>query len=391
VAPVNETLTTIQQLHNPSITQKDIARHSGVAQSTVSRVLRGDSRVDAILKARVTASIAALGYDPAAHDIARRLVSRRIGKRLKNQTVAMVFPGLIFQDPYFHAMAHGATDALFAAGYSILWVYVDTIASPQMSLDVLPSALRRGEVDGILVCMPNPQLLALLNNLVHSSPVPLPLVSLIRTVDADNSVTADDEGGAYSAMRHLLELGHRHVMQFLDSSFYSYGAQAPLARRIRGVQHALQEAGLAPDEHIHFYPLSDHWMEPSALQDYTKTITPEKARQHPVVAYLLANPQITALLCINDAVAMHAQATLTAAGLNVPDDYSIIGYDDTMTWPDPLIQNSLTTVRLPLYAIGYEGIQLLCRLIDEAPVPQTQIELPTEIILRGSTAAPRLR
>lgn len=375
--------TATQRLRNPSITQKDIAEHSGVAQSTVSRVLRGDPRVDAARAARVRAAISTLGYDPAAHDVARRLVSRRSGKRLKNHTVAIVFPGQIFTDPYFHALAQGATEALITAGYSMLWVH--------MGQDTLPPALRRGEIDGILVCLPGCQLLSVLIDLAQSSTLPLPLVSLIRAMDADHSVTADDEGGGYTVMRHLLDLGHRHVLQFLDPSFTFNGENAPLARRIQGIQRALHEAGLSPENNIHYYPLSDHWMDPDCLAAYTAGLTPETARQHPVVAYLRANPQITALLGINDATALHAWATLSAAGLRVPEDYSVIGFDDTLPSPDARGQNRLTSVRLPLIDIGRAGVRLLCDLIDETAEHRTQVVLPTDLILRGSTAPASVR
>jgi LacI family transcriptional regulator len=377
-----------RKLRNSAITQKDLARHTGVAQSTVSRVLKGDPRVTAAVAARVHAAAAALGYDPAAHDVARRLVSRRSGARVRNQTMAVVFPGLIFQDPYFHAMAHGVTDALIAAGYSMLWVHIDALQPPR-SLEALPPALRRGEVDGVLVCMPNPQLLTLLNELAASSSPPLPLVSLIRASDAAAHVTADDEGAGYAAMRHLLALGHQHVLQFLDSSFYKTGEHAPLARRIHGLQRALQEAGLSPDDHIHFYPLSDSWMAPDRLAAYTAALTPDQARQHPVVAYLRANPQITALLGVNDAVALHTWATLTAAGLRVPEDYSLLGFDDTLPGPAPQAVPCLTTIRLPLQEIGHAGVRLLCDLIDGQADPYTQIVLPTTLIVRASTAPSR--
>lgn len=372
-----------------AISQKDIARHSGVNQSTVSRVLGGKPYVDAATAARVRATTAALGYDPNANDVARRLVSRRRGVRLKHHVVALVFPELIFDDPYFAAIARGATYALCDAGYAALWL-LTTLAHTFRTLEELPPALRRGEMDGVIVCLPHPRSLTTLNSVAAALPTPLPLISLLRAGDAPVGVSADEEGGAYAAMRHLLALGHRHVLQCIDDSWH-IGESPQLERRVGGLRRALHEAGLAPEAHLHLVPAGAGWMNPATLAAYTAHLTPAQARQHPLVAYLRAHPQITALLGVNDAVALHAWATLAAAGLRVPEDYSLLGFDDTLAGPTPCGPNQLTTVRLPLEAIGREGVHLLCAALDAPPPSPPHRVLPTELIVRGSTALAAVR
>jgi DNA-binding LacI/PurR family transcriptional regulator len=332
--------------------------------------------------------MAELGYDPAAHDAARRLVARRQGQRVKNFTVALLFPRPGVDNTYIHRMTTGAIDELAEAGYSALWVHLNH-ASPLASPEALPLALRRGEVDGILVCLPNPGLLTLLDTLYRDRGA-CPIVSLIRESGAIPSVRTDDEAGAYAAMRHLLELGHRQVLQFLLTPHPAH-VDKPIDRRLRGVQRALQDAGLSPEEHLHFFPISEAWTNPAFLPDDLAALPPAQAAAHPLVAYLRANPQITALLGFNDANALYAWATLAAAGYRIPEDYSLIGFDDT----DPKFgaqgHNLLTSVRLPLVDVGREAVRLLCQLIDGTPDIACQRTLPTELLLRASTASPRPR
>jgi LacI family transcriptional regulator len=196
-----------------------------------------------------------------------------------------------------------------------------------------------------------------------------PAVSMIFDHPSLSCVTADDFDGGYQAMNHLLDLGHRHIL----SNERDYGF--PHSTRVEGYRKALVDHGLDPcDESVLYMP----WFQ-----------SPEKDTAEDIVAEIQSHPEMTGFLAYNDAAAVDLALALRARGVRIPEDISIVGYDDTHSVPDHLGANILTTVRLPLLEMGQTAAQVLIRRMNSPTSEDEHIILPVELVARGSTGPPR--
>jgi DNA-binding LacI/PurR family transcriptional regulator len=177
------------------------------------------------------------------------------------------------------------------------------------------------------------------------------------------TVHADDYDGALRATRHLLDLGHRRI-----GLITSTPRPFALEERLRGVRDALGAAGLTLDEAL------------ITIGDFS-TASGEQAAQQ-----LLACPQPpTAIFALNDRMAFGVVRAAAERGLRVPEDLSVVGFDDISQ--AALLTPALTTVRQPGYALGVAAARLLFALLD-GEQPEASGPIPTELVLRGSTAPP---
>jgi LacI family transcriptional regulator len=181
------------------------------------------------------------------------------------------------------------------------------------------------------------------------------------------SVSAAHTSGADQAMQHLLALGHRRIAHIAGPS----GWVATEDRR-RGYHAALAAAGILPDPAL------------------TVDTTPEIAHGQDAAGHLLNLPDPpTAILCFNDNNAIGAIQAARAHGLRVPEDLSIVGFDDVET--ATVVTPKLTTVRQPLAEMGRTGVSLLMRLLDGERFETLHVELATRLVVRESTAPPPTR
>jgi len=371
------------QFDQQAVTQKGIAARCGVAQSTVSRVLSGDARIPAETAALVLDAARELGYDPAVHDIARRLVSRRRGQRVRTSQVAALFPVMPFEHGFFRPMLHGAYEVLSEARYSLL---LTPVLEKDAGADqgILPVALRRGDIDGTLVCFADSRLLEVLNRL-HPLNQHFPTVAMISEVSEAPVVQTDDRQGEYAAIKHLLELGHRHILHL--THIKERMLQEP---RFSGALQAYQEKGLDMTNYLHYLPYPEGWLAPETLrQKYFHNGDLIHSGEQIVLDYLTAHAEITAIVGMNDATALHTWYALNRAGFRVPDDYSLVGFDDTDPMLDEHGHNLLTSVRRPLVEVGRAAARLLLQRIEGRGMPAEETVLPTELIVRASTGTPR--
>jgi DNA-binding LacI/PurR family transcriptional regulator len=206
-----------------------------------------------------------------------------------------------------------------------------------------------------------------------------PIVSMVWPTDNGSSILPDYALGAELATRHLLALGHRHLLHFGHADDLRYLWGYPQAQRLSGARRALVDAGLDPETHLRTHALPFGWMAPANID------APVGAEDGALIAYLRAHPETTAILCWNDAVAIRTVHTLRWAGLHVPEDYSVIGFDDTDSLRGEGGENVLTSVRLPLAAIGAEAVRVaMQRTTGALPEDVTRV-LPTELAVRGTT------
>jgi LacI family transcriptional regulator len=331
------------------VTITDVARAAGVSVATVSKVVNGRDGIARGTAQLVQQVVADLGYESSI--VARSLRSHR----------THVLGILVAEfEPFSTEILKGAGAALAGTPYDLL-AYTGGVTAggagragwEQRYLSRLSGTL----IDGAVLVTPTVVAVAAGVPVVavdpHAGPGGLP------TVDSDN------QHGALLATRHLLALGHRRI-GFL-------GGRADLeSSRLReaGYRQALAEAGIAVD------PCLLH------VAEYRR-----EAAAAPTAAMLGLTEPPTAVFAANDLSAMGILDAAQRLGLRVPDDLSVVGFDDipesASTTP------GLTTVRQEIQGIGAAAVDLLVSLVEGTPVPQAHLRLPTTLVPRGSTAPPR--
>ncbi len=339
-------------------TLKRVAEAAGVHSSTVSRALNPATRhlvADAVA-GRVLAEAARLGYRPDA-----AAASLRTGR---SRLVGALVPGIA--NPVFAPILAGAAEALAARGYALLVADPGDDAARQLAL-VAEMAARR--VDGVLLATAEREADPVVAWCAARG-LPAVLVNRSHCGDGGRSpapaVVSDDAEGMRLAVEHLAGLGHRAIGHVAGPARLSTG----LGRR-RGFEAAMAGRGLDPSA-------------VEAAEAYTRAAGDAAARR-----LLERQPGLTALACANDLLALGAYDALAAAGLRVPGDFSVTGHND-MPLVD-MVSPPLTTVRIGHAAMGSEAARLLLREIEEGGrAPARSVVLRPELVVRASTAAPRL-
>lgn len=364
--------TMTRTITAPSVNMQDIADRCGVSLITVSRTLRKDPRVKEATAQRIMRVAHELGYDPAFHQAARRMAMRRHGLETINHVIGVFLAGDALKNNYFAEIFHGILSQATSQGFALLTA---DLQHNQQSSELLP-IYTRGEVDGFIFqgwtySDIQPYLTQL--GATASSPSPT-LVALLAPVDGCSAVLTDDRAGAYAATRHLLALGHRHILHFWDDKRLSFSHF--VRERAAGIRQAYLEQGLDADQFVRatattgMIPLGHRIVKPltEALEQY---------------------PEVTAVLLPSDYFAAQAREVLEQRGLRIPEDISLIGFDDTDPLLDGYGHNILTTVHLPLEDVGRQTAQLLIdHVLGKEPV-ERQIVLPSSLTIRSSTAPPK--
>jgi LacI family transcriptional regulator len=335
-------------------TSADVAAMAGVSRTTVSFVLnqRPDVKIPDETRRRVVDAAAQLGYQPNAS--ARQLAGGR------SHILALVLhqsPEQVASDAVLAETLRGLSAAARAGGFRVM---VELLA-PEGPDASYSSLLRAQHADGLIVSGPRSDDPSLLELVRDGFPVVLqgsmPDVS-VQSVDVDNVA------GARGAVEHLLSLGHRRIACITNAPLVYTAAQDRLA----GYTEALTAAGIDCDPIL------------ITEADF------DAPSGHLAMARLLARTTFDAVFVASDVVALGAIGALREAGKRVPDDVSIVGFDDIplAAYFDP----PLTTVRLPAFELGQAaGRALVERLADRA-IPYRTL-LPTELIVRGSTSRRR--
>lgn len=331
----------------------EIARLAHVSPATVSKVLNNRPYVSSATRARIERVIAETGFVPSQR--ARWLSTRR------SFILGLLVPytsDQLFADPHLLEIMRGIEAEANTREYNLL---LSTARAPIDAASAFTRLLRSDVIDGAIVVetldvQPFAAALA-------QQPAPCVVIGYARDSDIP-AVHADDYGGALAATRHLLALGHRRVGA-ISSSPRPYA----LDERLRGMRAALGEAGLALDEAL------------LATGDFS----PEsgEAAAHGLLS--LPDPP-SAIFAFNDRMASGVARAAWTRGLSVPDDLSIVGFDDIAL--ASMLTPPLTTVRQPGYGLGQAAAALLFGLLDGVAVPPPAT-LATELIVRGTTGPPK--
>jgi len=333
----------------PTIT--DVAARAGVSRQTVSRVINNKDEVSPETRARVLTVIEELGYRPNA--IARSMVAGR------TCTLGCISPNLI--DYTFASMIESAQAEACRQGYFILAGSAPTEADVEPLLEEM---LHR-QVDGLMVLNPYAD-----DRYHHFLPLVekgMAIVYLSNTPQGEpvSSVRCDDHEGGYQATRYLIDLGHTAIATLVGPD-----NEECTLDRLAGYRQALAQAGLDFDPAL---TTSGDWSAPSGYQ----------ATQR-----LLATGQpFSAIFAQNDRMAVGSIRALREAGRRVPDDVSVIGFDDIplASYFDP----SLTTLRQPMEESGQQAARLLIETIQNPDRPPEQVLTHARLIERASCAPPR--
>jgi LacI family transcriptional regulator len=328
------------------VTIKDVARASGVSYATVSRVLTGFEHVKDTTRQRVMEAVERSGYVANLH--ARSLVGGR------SQIIGLLVPNL--DNGYVGTIMQGVDKALARANYDLL-LYTSHRHPGKESFYV--SAISNGLTDGLLLVaplVPTTYLAAL-----RDQDFPYVLIDQADVTESSNVVEATNWQGAYDATRYLIDLGHTRIA-FIKGSPAVRSAEDRLA----GYKAALADYGISV-------------MQELIIEgDFQQQTGYESAKR------LLQNlqPVPTAIFASNDLTAFGAMDAARKHGLRIPEDISIIGFDDipqaTFVYP------KLTTVRQPLEQMGQIAAKLLLeRIKDQSKTPQ-RIALATQLVVRDS-------
>ena len=318
-------------------TLKDIARAAGVSIATVSNVVNGTKAATPQVHQRVRDAIARLGYVPNPHAL-----SLRTGQ---SHTLGLVVPDLT--NPYFPALVQAIETTARSLGYVLIVMDAGNDAGRETEALSLLAGYRVAGVVWVPVDDERPL------------DWPFPIVTVDRPVRGCDTVAADHAQGGALIGAHALALGHRRV------GLLSGPRDLPSATRRRaGFLRAIE--GLAEVAWEHEVPFSS---------DLPATVRPR-----------LHAPDCSLVVGANDAVAVAVVRHLREAGVCVPEDVAVIGFDD-VPWAD-LVHPGLTTVRQPLADLGASAVGMLHDRIADPSIPLQQRTLAVELVVRSSTARP---
>jgi DNA-binding LacI/PurR family transcriptional regulator len=342
-------------------TVRDVAARAGVSIATVSRAVRGQAHVDPRTRKRVEEAARQLSYRPSG--VARSLRLRA------TRTIGLIVTDI--ENPYFPQIVSAVEDAARERGYAVL--LADGRRDPEREIDSL-EVLAERQVDGLIIA--STALTLRHRARIRDVPCPVVIVNGESTVAAVPAVVSDNRSGGRQAGEHLLALGHRRLAYLAAPSADHWAVR----QRIAGVRSAIREQ--APRRASLAVVVASEGVEGGDTAARTA---------------LQGEARTTALVCYNDLTAIGAVRGLRSLGLAVPEDVSVVGFDDIemAAHVDP----PLTTVRQATGDMGRWALASLCRRIDSGREetagqvggpPGPIVRLPVALVARASTATVRI-
>lgn len=331
---------------------KEIARMASVSLGTVSNVLNGSVRVREPLRRRVEEAVQAIGYQPSA--LARGM------RREKTNMIGMVIPDVT--NPFFPAVVRGAEDVAFAHGYRLVLCNTDNDHAKEL---VHLNELRTYLPSGLIVIPSNFSDLTAQAESYKKAGAAVVCVDRLPKRWQGDSVTVANEEGSHAAVRHLIDLGHRHIAVITGPLHLTNSEQ-----RLRGFRRAMAEAHL---------PVTPEYRQESQFD-----VASGRAK---ALLLLRMLPRPTAVFAANDLIALGVIEAIRELGLHCPADVSVIGFDDLAV--SSLIDPPLASVYQPGYQLGATAARILLDRVSGEDGPARHMVLPTELRIRNSVAPPR--
>ncbi len=337
------------------ITLNDVAKRAGVSRNTVSLVVNGKyDKVKEETRERVEDVIQEMGYVP--NFAARQLT----GKRTK--TLGVILPPLRNAFSFYNMseMSSGISDAAGAQGYNLMFFVCNERFKQGLNIRLLKDS----RIDGGLI-LDNGRLV--IHNIEELERDEIPFVILNYRLERPktNYVAIDKEHGSYLAVKHLIDLGHRRI-GFINGSLPQH-----IEERFYGYRRALDEAGINLDPEC-VVTVTEGWVEKTGYE---------------AADMLLELPQPpTSIVTSSDLIAIGVYKRLKEKGLRVPEDISVIGYDDIpiARYQDP----PLTTIRQPYYDLGVKAVDILMRFIKNRDQKSVHESIKPILVNRASCSYP---
>ena len=337
-----------------AVTIKDIAKVAEVSHSTVSRALRDQPSIALETITRIKKIAAEMGYVPSA--MARGLKTKR------SQALGVIVNRI--DDPFFSEILQGIEDVLQEAGYSLFVAASNRDPSREKTI---VKAMRERQVDGVIVC--TTQFGDEYRSQLEHFGFPIVAIGNLEGTNYKWLICHDDFDGSVQITKHLIELGHRKIACLGNSR-----AERTTRGRLESFIQEMNAANLPiPDEYIYHCPNG----------------RPEGGEIGAKHCLDLDDPP-TAIICFNDMMAIGVVKALREAGLQVPRDCSVVGFDDisiaAYTYP------SLTTLKQPKYQLGYQAAQMMYKILQsQAEISSARgqtLMLRGELVVRETTAPP---
>ncbi len=332
-----------------SATIRDVAKKANVGVGTVSRVLNNSPYVSQATRTRVMAVIEELDYHPSP--AARRLALGR------TYTIGVIVP--FFTRPAFVTRLSGIDEELADTNYDLNLISVNTVEKRD---EYFQSAAKFRQVDGMIIIA-----LGLDDDTARNlAQWGTPIVLLDRYHPHLPSVIVDDQAGGRLATEHLITLGHRRIGYISDRFDNPFGFVSS-SQRCKGYRAALEAAGIPLDPALHRQGEHGRYVSHQLTLELLEMDDPP-----------------TAIFASSDTQALGVIEAVQSKGLRIPQDISVIGYDDI----EIAEHLNLTTISQPLYRSGQIAVNLLLDLIEGKKPKEVPIILPVEVVRRTTTGPP---
>jgi DNA-binding LacI/PurR family transcriptional regulator len=336
-------------MRSHQVTIKDIAKVLGISVSTVSRALKDHPDISAETRKQVKDLARKLNYEPNALALSLR--------RNKTNTIGIIIPEIVHH--FFSSVISGIEDVAYDCGYNVIVCQSNETYEREV---INAQALLSNRVDGVLISVSKTTLdFDHFRNFIHQG-IPMVFFDRVCPEIITDRVITNDEGGAFIATEHLINIGCKCIAHFAAPQNLLIGQG-----RLAGYLRALKQYRINYDPNL-------------VLHCDTQELAEEKT-----IDFITRFPEVDGIFAVNDSTAIGVMKTLQHFGKNIPRDISVIGFGDG---PVALIVTpSLSTVEQKGYEIGAEAVKLLINKIEnETPTDsfQTKVITPT-LIARGST------
>lgn len=335
-------------VYRPRVTLKDVADLVGVNPSTISRVINNDPNLSIReeTKIKILQAVRELGYRP--NTAARNL-------RMKSSSaVGLLVPDI--SNPFFPEIIKGVENAALEKGLGLF--VCNTFDETNREIELLKFLVDR-HVDGILIASAHLEDERI--GEMRNSGIPYVLVNRRNRTGTGPYVVVDNFSGAKMAVQHLIDLGHTKIAHISGLLYTDTGLE-----RLEGYRNVLNM------NHIPF--ISEYMVEAGFNE--------EQGYSAMLKLLSLQDPP-TAVFAANDLLAMGALLALNEKGWSVPDDISIVGFDDI--WVVERITPPLTTVKVPLFEMGYLALNILYKELNDIYTEQEHVLLQPSLVVRRST------
>jgi LacI family transcriptional regulator len=339
-----------------TVTIEDVARAAGVSKQTVSRAINNKGEISHRTREKILALIKKMGYRP--NRMAQAMNTSR------SHMIGLVVPDIT--NPFFPEVVRAVQDAAMANGYTAL--ICNTDESQEQEIEVLNELVTHG-IDGLITFTHQASDEAVVEFADRFGPLLIINREFKQEFDHPNitSLLVDNLSGAYQAVTHLISLGHTKIGMLANSAL----AERPI-RRVQGYEKALSDMGIAIDHDLLV------WHEPTLTGGY------EAAK-----ALLTRRPDTTAIFAYNDLMALGALRACRDLNLSVPQDISIIGFDDIQL--ASMVTPALSSVRVDKYEMGKLAFERVFSLIQNPAESREKIEMVATLMDRESTGLVKVK